>query len=74
MKNMKNEVIATLTVVEIGEKHDNICCPCCNNFSKPCGLGELNIDKIQLVRKCRYCNKLFWYWINLESALTPFGE
>jgi len=69
-----NEIILALTVTEIGQKHPQITCPYCDYNSKPYGLGKQSKDKIQLVRKCRSCNKLFWYWINRDVALTSFRE
>jgi len=69
-----DEFIKMLIVNEIGEKCDDIICPQCQSSSKPIGLGKKDNHKIQLVRKCRNCNNLFWYWIDFKNALTPFGE
>lgn len=69
-----NEIILALTIKIVGEECNDIICPACNDFSKPHGLGKQSGNKIQLVRKCRFCNKLFWYWIDYKHALIPFGE
>lgn len=69
-----NKTISFLTVNETGEEHNGVYCPVCKNISRPHGLGRQLNDKIQLVRICRFCDKLFWYWINYDGALVPFGD
>jgi len=69
-----DDIISILTVKETGSEHNNVFCPHCKNVSKPYGLCEKSKDKIQLVRKCRVCSELFWYWIDVSCALIPFSE
>lgn len=71
---LMNDIISSLTVQETGEEYDGIMCPYCENTSRPYGLGRQSNNKIQLVRKCRFCKKLFWYWVDIKSALAPFGD
>lgn len=74
MNKVIMELISSLTVKEIGEECNDIVCTSCGKFSRPHGLGQMSGDKIQLVRKCRSCGKLLWYWIDIEAALIPFGD
>lgn len=69
-----DKIIKILKTEAEGQEYDGIFCPECGKDSKPHGLGDKTHNKIQLVRKCRNCNKLFWYWIDIKGALTPFSE
>lgn len=71
---LMDKIVSALTVFKIGKEHSEITCPKCNYFSKPHGLGKRLQNKIQLVRRCRHCNNLFWYWISYCDALTPFSD
>jgi len=69
-----DKVIKILKVSQSGKEHESVLCPDCKNDSKPHGLGKETDNKIQLVRQCRMCDMVFWYWINKKYALIPFSE
>lgn len=56
------------------EMHNDIKCPKCDSYSRPYGLGVEDNNKIQLVRQCRSCNYLYWYWIERKESLIHFGD